>query len=159
VLRRLLVFAGCAVAAVAAAGCTGSTPHPVSPPATPVITVAPPTRPPATPTLPAPSPAGHTVTYIVTGSPADVTYGPAGSASANTSPLHVTRRLGHPAYYAITAVMAGSGRVSCQIRVDGAAVATGTATGPYGIALCKIIRDPFTGAWTDVRQEPPTETG
>lgn len=82
-----------------------------------------------------------TVTYVVTGSPADVTYGPAGSDIATGSPMAVTRKLSHPAYYAVTAQLRGSGAVRCQIQVNGQVVARGQASGGYGIARCEISQD------------------
>ena len=100
------------------------------------------------------APGRHTVTYIVTGTPATAVYGPAGSTFTNTSPMRVTRPLRHPKYYAITARMQGVGHVTCQILIGGKTVATASASGPLGIALCKIIPDPFTGVWTDARDEP-----
>jgi len=91
----------------------------------------------------------QTVTYVVTGSNADVTYGPAGSNSSGSVPMHVTKPLGTPAYYAISAQLQGDGSVSCEILVDGKVVSQGTANGGYNIADCEIVRDPVGGQWQD----------
>lgn len=91
----------------------------------------------------------QTVTYVVTGSAADVTYGPAGSSLSGTVPLHVTKPLGTPAYYSVDAQLQGGGSVSCEIDVDGKAVSKGTASGGYQIASCEIVQDPFSGQWQD----------
>jgi hypothetical protein len=93
--------------------------------------------------------AAQTVTYVVTGSPADVTYGPAGSSLSGSVPLRVTKPLGTPAYYSVQAQLQGSGSVSCEIDVDGKAVSRGTASGGYQIASCEIVQDPFSGQWQD----------
>jgi hypothetical protein len=89
----------------------------------------------------------QTVTYVVTGSPADVTYGPAGSDLNGSVPMSVTASLGSPAYYAIDAQLDGDGQVSCEIEINGQVISSGTATGDYNIASCEISQDPITGAW------------
>lgn len=101
----------------------------------------------ATPS-PAPARVPQTVTYVVTGSgPADVTYGPAGTADTGSVPMRVTARLGSPAYYVVQAQLQGGGTVACKIKVDGHVVSAGSAAGGYNIAQCEISRDPLTGAW------------
>lgn len=95
------------------------------------------------------APTRQTVTYVVKGSPADVTYGPAGSDASGSVPMRVTRRLRNPQYYAISAQLNGSGSVSCKILVDGKAISRATATGGYNIADCEISQDPFSGKWQD----------
>jgi hypothetical protein len=89
------------------------------------------------------------VTYIVTGSPADVTYGPSGSNHQGSVPLHVTRRLRNPIFYAITVQLSGSGSVTCKIKVNGKVISRAQASGAYQIASCEISRDPLTGRWSD----------
>lgn len=89
------------------------------------------------------------VTYTVTGSPADVTYGPAGSDLAGTVPMRVTAPLGSAAYYAVTAQLQGSGSVACQVSVGAVVVSQAVADSPYGIARCEIARD-AAGAWASV---------
>jgi hypothetical protein len=108
----------------------------------------------AVPALPASTAAAaaakkQTVSYVVTGSAADVSYGPAGSDFAGTVPLHVTQPLGTPIYYSISAQLQGGGTVSCQIKVDGKAISSATASGGYNIASCEITQDPFSGDWTE----------
>jgi hypothetical protein len=98
---------------------------------------------------PKPAPARHTVTYVVSGSPADVTYGPSGTNDSGTVPMSITRTLRSPAYYAITAQLQGSGSVSCEIRVNGKVISRAHATGGYNIASCEISPDPLTGVWQD----------
>jgi hypothetical protein len=93
------------------------------------------------------APAAQTVTYEVTGSTANVTYGPAGSNSEGTVPMHVTKPLGTPIYYAITAQLQGGGTVTCKIEVDGKVISQSTASGGYNIAQCEISQDPLNGGW------------
>lgn len=95
------------------------------------------------------APAAETVTYEVAGSAADVTYGPAGSDYSGSVPLNVTKPLGTPSYYAISAQLQGGGTVSCKILVDGKVISQGTASGGYQIASCEIVQDPLTGGWQD----------
>ncbi len=94
-------------------------------------------------------PAHQTVTYIVTGSPADVTFGPDGTNDQGTVPMRVTRHLHNPQYYAINAQLNGAGSVSCKIKVDGKTISTAHASGSYNIASCEISKDPLTGQWQD----------
>jgi hypothetical protein len=98
---------------------------------------------------PATTAAAATVTYKVTGSYADVTYGPAGSNLQGHVPLRKTARIGNAAYYAVTAQLQGGGSVTCEILVDGAVISKATATGSYNIAMCEISQDPLSGEWTD----------
>jgi hypothetical protein len=100
-------------------------------------------------TCPREIPVAQTVTYIVNGSPADVTYGPAGTDLSGTVPLDVTAHLGSPSYYAINAQLQGGGQVSCVIKVNGKALSRATASGSYNIADCEISQNPLTGQWED----------
>jgi hypothetical protein len=103
--------------------------------------------PPPSATRPALRPS--TVTYVVTGSPADVTWGPAGSDHQGTVPMHVTRPLRNPIYYAITAQLQGSGQVACAILVNGKVISRAEASGSFNIASCEASKDPLTGQWSD----------
>jgi hypothetical protein len=89
-----------------------------------------------------------TVEFIVSGSPADVTYGPSGSGLSGSVPLDasVTIPSPAPAYYAVNAQLQGGGEVTCEIRVDGAVISAGRATGSYNITTCEIIQGP-SGDW------------
>jgi hypothetical protein len=91
-----------------------------------------------------------TVEFIVSGSPADVTYGPSGSSLSGSVPLGVTAPIPSPApaYYAVTAQLQGSGAVSCEIKVDGEVISAATATGGYHIAICEISQGP-SGDWVN----------
>jgi hypothetical protein len=91
--------------------------------------------------------APETVTYIVSGSNADVTYGPAGSSLSGHSPMKVTKKLGDPAYYSISAQLNGSGHVSCKLEIDGEVVSHAEASGSYQIAMCEAVN--FGGEWQD----------
>jgi hypothetical protein len=95
--------------------------------------------------------APDTVTYVVTGSDADVTYGPSGSNQAGSVPLNQTADIPSdpPLYYAVQAQLQGGGTVSCQIEVDGTVISSSTASGGYNIAQCEIGQDPLTGNWED----------
>jgi hypothetical protein len=107
------------------------------------------------PAPPKPKPKHHhharqqTVTYIVSGSYAQVTYGPAGSSYSGSVPMDVTQPLGNPLYYSIDAQLQGGGSVSCAIQVNGKTISSATATGGYNIAMCEIVQDPLYGGWTD----------
>lgn len=89
----------------------------------------------------------QTVTYVVTGSYADVTYGPSGSDNQGTVPMSVTQPLGSPQYYAINAQLQGGGSVSCQIKVDSVTIASASASGGYNIADCEIDQNSTVGSW------------
>lgn len=97
-----------------------------------------------------PTPVRHTVTYVVTGSPADVTYGPEGSNHSGSVPMRQTRTLHNRGYYAIDAQLGAGGSVACKIKVDGKTISSGYASGAYNIASCEIVRDVLTGQWEDV---------
>ncbi|QMU79690.1 hypothetical protein GXW83_32295 [Streptacidiphilus sp. PB12-B1b] len=114
----------------------------------------------ATTSLPAtgsaPTGTGHaaaskssTVTYVLTGSSADVQYGAAGSSLQGHVPMKVTDPLGDPAYYSISAQLDNGGSVTCELEVNGKVISKATATGSYNIATCEIIQDPLSGAWQD----------
>jgi hypothetical protein len=90
--------------------------------------------------------AGGTVTYEVTGSPAQVTYGPAGSSLNGRVPMRLTKPIGSPDFYSIDAQLNGRGIVTCELLVDGKVVSRATATGAYNIASCEITQD-FSGNW------------
>jgi hypothetical protein len=92
-------------------------------------------------------PAAQTVTYSVTGSAADVTYGPSGSDFQGSVPMTKTETLdSNASYYAITAQLQGSGEVSCSIEVNGKVIDHATAEGDYNIADCEITQGLF-GKW------------
>lgn len=117
---------------------------------------SPPAPVPAVPTVALSQPAStaaaaQQVTYVVTGSPADVTYGPAGSDYSGSVPMRVTKAIPSsvPAYYAVSAQLQGSGTVTCKIEVGGKIISQATATGGYQIAQCEIGQDPLTGQWQD----------
>lgn len=90
-----------------------------------------------------------TVTYEVTGSAADVTYGAQGSSLTGHVPMKVTGKLEHADDYSIEAQLNGGGAVHCRILVDGKLVSAATATGSYNIASCEIVQDPLSGKWED----------
>jgi hypothetical protein len=143
-----LVFViGIAAAAASPSSSTSSTSALSSAPATQPVTQA--AAPPASQAASSAPAAPQTVTYVVTGSPADVTYGPAGSDYSGTVPMHVTKPLGSPMYYSISAQLQGGGAVSCQIKVDGKVISSSTASGGYNIAQCEISQDLMSGNWTD----------
>jgi hypothetical protein len=92
-----------------------------------------------------------TVEFAVTGTFADVTYGPAGSDLTGSVPMDVRQRIPSdaPIYYAISAQLQGTGSVSCTIKVGGQVISQGTAQGGYNIAQCEIVEDPISGGWQD----------
>ena len=102
---------------------------------------------------PSPAPKADTVTFVVTGTRgADVQYGSSGSNSQGHVPMSVTKKLGHPLYYSISAQLQGSGKVTCKLEINGKAISTATASGGYNIAMCEMSQDPLTGDWTDTNQ-------
>lgn len=130
--------------AVAATGAASTTAADPGTPPTPTATTAK-----AKPV----APKRDTVTYVVTGTGgADVQYGSAGSNSQGHVPMSVTKTLGNPIYYSITAQLQGSGHVTCKLEVNGKAISTATASGGYNIASCEMSKDLFTGDWTDTNQ-------
>ncbi|MGH3273651.1 MAG: hypothetical protein ACRDNZ_04910, partial [Streptosporangiaceae bacterium] len=124
--------AGAAAGAASGAAAGAGAATPAATPATPAATAA---------------AAPDTVTYVVRGSSAQVTYGPAGSDLSGSVPMRQTAPLHDVSYYAISAQLQGGGEVSCQILVDGKVISQGTATGGYNIASCEISQDPLTDAW------------
>jgi len=87
------------------------------------------------------------VTYVATGSSANVTYGPSGSGFQGTAPLAVTRPLvGNPQFYSISAQLKGGGTVTCQLKVDGVTIASSTASGTNSVANCAMDQD-LNGSW------------
>lgn len=149
--RKGLAFLGCgglgAIVVIIAVIAGGSSSSSSAPPAVQQPAAPAPAQP-AAKAAPKPA-AAQTVTYVVTGSAADVTYGPTGSDSSGTVPMKVTQKLGSPLYYAITAQLQGDGSVSCKIEVNGAVISSSTATGGYNIAQCEIGQAPLSGAWTN----------
>jgi hypothetical protein len=130
-LRGLLILCGCVAALIVAS----------------VIVAAPPDH--GSPAGTSAARAQQTVTYIVRGSPAYVTYGSAGSTYKGTVPMEVTRPLGHPQFYAIDAQLIGSGSVMCQIEVDKEVISQAQASGSYKVASCEISPDPSSSDWSD----------
>lgn len=87
-----------------------------------------------------------TLTYVVTGSPASVTYGPAGSSLSGTVPMRLRVPLASHLYYVIHAQLGkAGGRVTCRFLVNGHVVASGTAAGEFNVASCEISDGP--GGW------------
>lgn len=93
--------------------------------------------------------AAATLTYDVTGSTANVTYGPTGTNVQGAVPLHVSGALGSPLYYSIEAQLQGGGTVTCKLEINGKVISQSTAVGGYNIAMCEISKDPLTGSWSD----------
>jgi hypothetical protein len=90
----------------------------------------------------------HTVTFVVTGAPADVTYGHGGSSTHGTVPMRVTEPLiGSANTYDLTAVLGENGTVKIKIYVDGKLIAHAKATGQYQSAMAVIDKNPFTDQW------------
>jgi hypothetical protein len=150
--RKGLAFLGCgglgALVVLIAVLASSSSQSPSAPAAGTQQTQA--AAPPAQSAAPAKA-AAQTVTYVVTGSDAQVTYGPAGSSLSGSVPMRVTKDIpsSAPLYYDIQAQLQGGGSVSCEIEVNGAVISSSTATGGYNIASCEIGQDPFSGQWQD----------
>jgi len=86
------------------------------------------------------------VTYVATGSTANVTYGPSGSGYQGNVPLEVSRPLGNPQFYSISAQLKAGGTVSCQLKVDGVTIASATASGTNSVAHCAMDQN-LNGSW------------
>lgn len=92
--------------------------------------------------------ASNTVTFVVTGAPADVTYGHGGSSTHGTSPMRVTEPLiGSATDYTLSAVLGEDGTVKVKIYVNGKLIAHAKATGQYQSAMAVIDKNPFTDQW------------
>ena len=61
----------------------------------------------------------------------------------------MTRPLGNPEFYAISAQLQGGGRVMCVIKVDSVRLPASTATGGFNIADCEIGQDLITNLGED----------
>lgn len=89
------------------------------------------------------------VTYVATGSSADVTYGPSGSGYQGSVPLTVTKPLvGNPQFYSISVQLKNGGSVTCQIRVDGVTIVSASASGSTNVASCAMDQD-LNGSWEE----------
>ena len=86
------------------------------------------------------------VTYVATGSSANVTYGPSGSGYQGSVPLAVSRPLGNPQLYSISAQLKAGGTVTCQLKVDGVTIASATASGTNSVANCAMDQN-LNGSW------------
>jgi hypothetical protein len=87
------------------------------------------------------------VTYVATGSSADVTYGPSGSGYQGTVPLTVTKPLvGNPQFYSMSVQLKASGSVTCAIKVDGVTIVAASASGSTSVASCAMGQD-LNGSW------------
>ena len=91
------------------------------------------------------------VTYVATGSSADVTYGPSGSGYQGSVPLTVTKPLvGNPQFYSMSVQMKNGGTVTCQIKVDGVTIVSASASGSTNVASCAMNQD-LNGSWQETR--------
>lgn len=89
------------------------------------------------------------VTYVASGSSADVTYGPSGSGYQGSVPLTVTKPLvGNPQFYSISVQLKTGGTVTCQIRVDGVTIVSASASGSTNVASCAMNQD-LNGSWEE----------
>jgi hypothetical protein len=100
------------------------------------------------------------ITYIVTGSPAEIAYGPAGNAYVASTPLDTQefiRKPGgrpaegtpgpaYPAYYYISAQLSAGGSITCAILVGQRVVDQESAHGGHAIAKCEVGH--LDGRWT-----------
>ena len=87
------------------------------------------------------------VTYVATGSSADVTYGPSGSGYQGTVPLTVTKPLvGNPQFYSMSVQLKAGGSVTCAIKVDGVTIVSASASGSTNVASCAMGQN-LNGSW------------
>jgi hypothetical protein len=153
--RKGLAFLGCgglAAVVILVAVIAGASSSSSSPGSSSTQTQA--AAPPAQSAAAAAAPAKQTVTYEVSGSDADVTYGPTGSDLSGSVPMNKTQDIPSkpPLYYSVQAQLQGGGTVTCKIKVDGKVISQSTASGGYNIAQCEIGQDPFSGNWQDDNQ-------
>jgi len=73
-----------------------------------------------------------------------VTYGPSGPGFNGNDLMHMTRPVGNPVFYAISAQLQRGGTVTCVIKAGGVPLPTSTATGGFNIADCETGQDPTT---------------
>ena len=78
-----------------------------------------------------------------------MTYGPSGPGFNGNDLMHMTRPVGNPVFYAISAQLQRGGTVTCVIKVDGVPLSRSTATGEFNIADCQIGQDRVTNLWED----------
>lgn len=98
---------------------------------------------------PSPTPAGA-VTYLVGGAASADSYAEFGAdldSWHHRLPMRVTLQLADASWYTLTAYLQTSGRVTCEILVNGRIVARGRASGSFVTCSLEISRDPFSGAW------------
>jgi len=89
------------------------------------------------------------VTYVATGSSADVTYGPSGSGYQGSAPLTVTKPLvGNPQFYSLSAQLKNGGTVTCELKVDGVTIVSASASGSTNVANCAMDQD-LNGSWEE----------
>jgi hypothetical protein len=91
----------------------------------------------------------HTVRLVVTGSPADVTYGHGGTSTHGTVPMDKTEPLtGSVTDYSLIAVLGDQGGVvKVKIYIDGKLIAHAKATGAFQSADALAGKNPFTDQW------------
>lgn len=147
--RNVILIICAAVLVVIVAAAIGSASGKKTPAAATTPTASAPASAPASHPASAAAAVPSTVTYEVTGSAADVTYGAQGSSLTGHVPMKVTGKLEHADDYSIDAQLDGGGAVHCRILVDGKLVSAATATGSYNIASCEIVQDPLSGKWED----------
>jgi hypothetical protein len=78
-----------------------------------------------------------------------VTYGPPGSDFNGNDPMHVTRPVGNPECYAISAQLQGGTTVTCVIKVDGVPLPASAAAGGFNTADGETGPDPVTNLRED----------
>jgi hypothetical protein len=89
------------------------------------------------------------VTYVATGSSANVTYGPSGTGYQGAVPLTVTKPLvGNPQFYSISAQLKAGGTVTCEIKVDGVTIVSASASGSTNVASCAMSQE-LNGSWQE----------
>lgn len=140
----LTIVGGFVLLIVIIVSATAGSSHTPTP--TPSATGAPPA---AAAAKAAPKPAQDKVTFVVTGSDADVTYGQGGSEYQGHSPMSVTWKANPNDTYSIDATLNGSGSVAVKIEVNGKEISSGTATGEYQDASAAISQS-FGGHWEDL---------
>lgn len=91
-----------------------------------------------------------TVTYLIRGTASADSYaefGPDLDILHHRVPMRLTQRLADASFYNLTAYLQTSGRVTCEILVNGRVIARGRASGSFVTCSLEISEDPFTGRW------------
>lgn len=90
--------------------------------------------------------AGGKITYVVSGSSSDVTYGKLAPNHGKSS-MKVTQAMGNDQVFNLTTELNKPGKSTVEILVNGKKVASATATTNKSVASITVSRNFTTGGW------------